>query len=69
MNHFQFAVSGLTCQGCVRSVTRAIHKADPAAEVAVDLEQLQLVARTCLTAAEVQTRIEAAGFSAQLLAA
>ena len=32
------SVSGMTCQGCVRSVTNAVQKAAPEARVGVDLE-------------------------------
>lgn len=32
-----YRVSGMTCEGCVRSVTRAITRVAPAARVSVDL--------------------------------
>ena len=68
MENLHFTLSGLTCQGCVRALTRAIHKSDPQADVQIDLEQLRLDVRTVLNASEVQARIEAAGFSGAPLA-
>jgi copper chaperone len=32
----QFHIENMTCGGCVRSVTKAIHSVDPAAEVRAD---------------------------------
>ena len=32
-----YRVSGMTCEGCVRSVTRAITRVAPAARVSIDL--------------------------------
>jgi copper chaperone len=32
-----YRVSGMTCEGCVRSVTRALTRIEPAARVSVDL--------------------------------
>jgi copper chaperone len=32
-----YRVSGMTCEGCVRSVTRAITRLAPAARISVDL--------------------------------
>ncbi|WP_372422581.1 heavy-metal-associated domain-containing protein [Salinarimonas chemoclinalis] len=32
------AVDGMTCDGCVNAVRRIVHRLDPQAEVAVDLE-------------------------------
>ncbi len=31
-------VEGMTCQGCVAAVTKAVQRLDPAARVSVDLE-------------------------------
>ena len=68
MNDLTFAVSGPTCQGCVRSVTKAIQKSDPQAQVEVNLDEMKLKAQTQLSAAELQARIEAAGFSGHEIA-
>jgi copper chaperone len=32
-----YAVQGMTCQGCVTAITRAIQRAAPGAEIVVDL--------------------------------
>jgi copper chaperone len=32
-----YAVRGMTCQGCVTAITRAIQRAAPGAEIVVDL--------------------------------
>lgn len=32
----QFHIENMTCEGCVRSVTKAIHSVDPAASVGAD---------------------------------
>jgi len=34
-----YQVGGMTCQGCVNAVTRALQRALPGAKVAVDLAQ------------------------------
>lgn len=34
----EFKVEGMTCNHCVRTVTRAVQSVDPGAEVNVDLE-------------------------------
>lgn len=67
MHDLTFQVSGLTCQGCVRSVTKAIQKADPQAEVRVSEDLKQLDVCTRLQAEEVLARISAAGFQGQPL--
>lgn len=67
MHTLIFQVKGLTCQGCVRSVTKAIQKADPQAEVKVSEDLSRLEAHTHLQAAQVLERIAAAGFEGQLL--
>ncbi len=35
----RFSVTGMTCQGCVKAVTRAVGNAAPQARVTVDLER------------------------------
>lgn len=67
MQERNFEVTGMTCQGCVRAVTRAIQKADPLAEVVVTLEANHLKATTNLSAEALQARIEGAGYTAQAL--
>ena len=35
----QFQIDNMTCGGCARSVTKAIHSVDPEAQVDIDLPQ------------------------------
>ena len=58
-------VTGMTCQGCVNSVTRIVKRADPAAEVAIDLPSGRLEATTGASAQALVEAISAAGYGAQ----
>ncbi|MCC8233656.1 heavy-metal-associated domain-containing protein [Pinisolibacter aquiterrae] len=55
-------VEGMTCQGCVQSVERALKKADPTAEVAVDLASGRVELKGALTPDAAKAAIEATGF-------
>lgn len=55
-------VEGMTCMGCVQSVERALKKADPTAEVAIDLESGRLDLDGALDRAAVVAAVEATGF-------
>jgi copper chaperone len=35
----QFQIDNMTCSGCAKSVTKAIHSVDPQAKVDIDLPQ------------------------------
>ena len=35
----RFSVTGMTCQGCVKAVTRAVGNAIPGAQISVNLER------------------------------
>ena len=59
-------VTGMTCQGCVNSVTRIVKRADPAAEVVIDLATGRLEASTGATAQALAAAITAAGYGAQV---
>ena len=59
-------VKGMTCQGCVNSVTRIVKRADPAAEVSVDLATGRVDATSTLPAAELAKAITAAGFETRV---
>ena len=39
-------IKGMTCQGCVNSVTKIVKRADPGADVAIDLASGKLEAKT-----------------------
>jgi len=58
-------VTGMTCQGCVNSVTRIVKRADPAAEVVIDLATGRLEATTAASAQRLAEAITAAGYGAQ----
>jgi copper chaperone len=57
-------VTGMTCQGCVNSVTRIVKRADPGAEVAIDLRTGRLDATTAASAQTLAEAITAAGYGA-----
>ena len=58
----RFTVSGMTCGGCIKAVTRAIQSADPNAQVKVDLSTQSIELQTMLSTSEAQNLIEDAGF-------
>jgi len=58
----RFTVSGMTCGGCIKVVTRAIQSADPNAQVKVDLSTQSIELQTVLSTSEAQNLIEDAGF-------
>lgn len=55
-------VEGMSCQGCVRSVTNALTQLDPGAKVDVTLETGVVAVETARSRAELAAAIEAAGF-------
>jgi len=57
-----YVVKGMSCDGCVRSVTNAIQHADGAASVAVDLESGHVTLQSGLSDEAVRTAVEDAGF-------
>jgi copper chaperone len=59
-------VTGMTCQGCVNSVARIVKRADPAADVAIDLATGRLEATTGASAQALVEAIAAAGYGAQV---
>ena len=58
-----FKVGGMTCQGCVNAVTKAIERADAPAEVSVDLPAGKVSVDGALAPDAVQRAVEGAGFS------
>lgn len=56
-----YRVTGMTCGGCARSVTRAITEVAPAASVQIDLDH-QTVTVEGADEPEVKAAIDAAGF-------
>ncbi len=57
-----YLVSGMTCEGCVRSVTNAIQRAVPGATVAVDLAAGKVTVSDEADEAAITQAIDDAGF-------
>ncbi|MGY2050027.1 heavy-metal-associated domain-containing protein [Methylobacterium sp. JK268] len=60
-------VEGMTCQGCVAAVTRAIQRLDPQAAVAVDLDQGRVSVVTDAQALDVAQALGRAGYEARAM--
>ena len=60
---YEFKVDGMSCQGCVKSVTQAIKATDSKANVSVDLASKKVQVQTTLSQKEVEEIIEEAGFT------
>lgn len=56
-------VDGMSCGHCVRSVTEAVKRVDPKAEVRVDLQAKQVEAETAADAKVVMRAIADAGYA------
>lgn len=55
-------VVGMSCDGCVRSVTNALTRLDPAAKVSVSLKDGTVEVASTHERAELKAAIEAAGY-------
>ncbi len=64
-SNVKLTVKGMTCQGCVNSVTRIVKRADPEAAVAIDLPTGKLDATTTASAGTLIAAINAAGYEAR----
>ena len=60
-------VDGMTCQGCVNSVTKAIRRLDPGAKVEVDLEHGRVHVVTKAQSIEVSQALSTAGYEARAM--
>ena len=58
----KFTVSGMTCGGCIKAVTKAIQSADPQAQVKVDLASQTIELETQLNSNAAKQLITDAGF-------
>ena len=58
----KFTVSGMTCGGCIKAVTKTIQSADPQVQVQVDLGSQTIELETQLNSNEAQQLITDAGF-------
>jgi copper chaperone CopZ len=61
----QFEVPEIHCDGCVRAITRAVQKLDPAASVSADLATKRVVIGGTHEAHDYAAAIEAAGYTLQ----
>ena len=59
-----FDVKGMTCQGCVNAVTRIVKRADPAAEVKIDLASGRADVVTSLPGDQIAQAIGKGGYEA-----
>ena len=57
-------VEGMTCQGCVDAVTKAVQRLDPSATVDVDLDHGRVHVTTKAQSIEVAQALNAAGYEA-----
>ncbi len=62
----QFHIENMTCGGCVRGVTRAIHSVDPRAAVEADPPARKLTVQSGKPGAEFLPALAAAGFEAKI---
>ena len=62
MEAVSYRVTGMTCGGCVRAVTKAVNAASPSAKIEVDLGDGIVKIAGGPSEAVVQTAIEKAGF-------
>jgi copper chaperone len=60
-------VKGMTCQGCVNSVTRIIRKSDPSADVKIDLASGRVEAHTLASADVLAAAVTGGGYEAHPL--
>jgi copper chaperone len=58
-----YLVTGMTCDGCVGAVKRAIRRAAPDAEIAIDLSSGKVEVETITASAAVIDAIRGAGFA------
>lgn len=61
-------VKGMTCQGCVNSVTRIVKRKDPDAQVSVDLASGRVTAQTGAPADDLAAALSAGGYEAKAAA-
>jgi copper chaperone CopZ len=61
----QFDIPDMDCASCVKSITTAIHKIDPAAHVTADLASKRVIIGATGDAQDYAAAIEGAGFTVQ----
>ncbi len=65
VNQHQLQVKGMSCQHCVKAVTKAVQAQDPDATVAVDLPQGTVTVQTTLSRAATSQAISDEGYEVQ----
>lgn len=65
VNQHQLQVKGMSCQHCVKAVTKAIQAQDPDATVSVDLPQGTVTVQTTLSHAAASQAISDEGYEVQ----
>ncbi len=60
-------VDGMTCEGCVKAVTRTVQRLDPTAQVDVDLAHGRARIITRAQAVEVSDALTKAGYEARAM--
>ncbi len=60
-----FQIENMTCGGCAKGVTKAIHSVDPLAKVDIDLTQKRVRVESHADQSAIETAIENVGFSAR----
>jgi len=65
VNQHQLQVKGMSCQHCVKAVTKAVQAQDPEATVAVDLPQGTVTVQTTLSRAATSQAISDEGYEVQ----
>jgi copper chaperone len=58
----QFQIDNITCSGCARSVTKAIHSVDPQAIVEIDLPQKRVNVVSVAEEAAIAAVLEGVGY-------
>ena len=59
----KFQIDNMTCGGCARSVTKAIHSVDPHAKVDIDLPQKSVIVVSVADETAVVAALEDVGYS------
>jgi len=59
---YEIKVSGMSCGGCVNSITKALNNLDAGAEVNVDLQAQLVKIKSAKSQAEILETIEEAGY-------
>ena len=60
-------VDGMTCQGCVKAVTRTVQRLDPQATVEVDLDHGRVHVVTTAQSVDVAQALTEAGYEARAM--